>query len=497
MSTPSSSVRGPGPGPGSQITASVVKFRCMYTYDLRRKSKRWRDGYLKYHAFNKRVMVYDELGNYIGDHHWRSAEEVQDGDELELDKGVLIEVGERISTTQTDLSNLFEKRNQTSPQSRDNHTSLDTPTQRSSTSISTPTNAHTYTPTHTHTPTHTPTPVRSQASLNPFRSLNDLLGIRKTPVGHLVSPYEERHKHSAPAPVAPVPERAPKRAKTSTERMTSIVQSDVVDLTGPENGPLLQHAPARETLPQREPRPTMPPPERTKPTAPARLPRSDPPAPKPIQPPPPRPTPNRLDPSHAVQHKNPEQPAARIQQKDASPAIPEETHFEKPAAPRMTMQKPRNKFMYSTIQQQQPPSAPTPRTSAEKQTRQTMMKPTESNRALSGREIESTYAEFLPSDITQSALEDIVAPSGFENGRGRNQRLGNLPAKRSLDAPLRKSLSDPTTLNDKPSIRSGPTPMRNAMSAVPEEPEVREQGPWTAEALDLFDFWPPGLPKPV
>jgi hypothetical protein len=34
------------------------------------------------------VMVYDDQGNFIGDHHWRSPDDVQDGDEMELDKGV-------------------------------------------------------------------------------------------------------------------------------------------------------------------------------------------------------------------------------------------------------------------------------------------------------------------------------------------------------------------------------------------------------------------------
>ncbi|KAJ5992275.1 hypothetical protein N7451_007999 [Penicillium sp. IBT 35674x] len=487
MSTPSSSARGPGPSPGSQITASVVKFRCLFTYDLRRKSKRWQDGYLKYHAFNKRAMVYDEQGNYIGDHHWRSAEEVQDGDELELDKGVLIEVGERMSTTQTDLSNLFEKRrSQTSPQSRDNHPAADTQPPRSSTSIS--------------TPTYTPTPVRSSASSHPFRSLNDLLGIRKTPIGHLVSPYEERHGPPAPAPPAPEPERATKRAKISTARTTSKVLSDVVDLTGPENGPLRQRAPVRETPPQRDSRPTMPPPE--KPVAVASLP--SPSVPTPIQPPPTKPTANHAPLSGStVQDNHPERPVARSQQNDKSSAVPDDARFKKPAAPRMTMQKPRNKFMYSTLQQQ--PSSVPSTTTTEKQRRLPVLNPTDSQlprRASTRVEVESANTEFLPSDATQFALEDIAAPSGFENGSSRDQRPAedmprNLSARRSFDAPLRKSLSDPSALNKKPSLQARPTPMRGAMSAVPEEPEVLEEGPWTAEALDLFDFWPPGRPKPV
>lgn len=117
-------------------------------------------------------------------------------------------------------------------------------------------------------------------------------------------------------------------------------------------------------------------------------------------------------------------------------------------------------------------------------------------------EVEAANTEFLPSDATQFVLEDIAAPSGFENGSSRDQRPAkdtprNLPARRSFDAPLRKSLSDPSALNNKPSLQVRPTSMRSAMSAVPEEPEVHEEGPWTAEALDLFDFWPPGRPKPV
>jgi len=72
----------------------------------------------------------------------------------------------------------------------------------------------------------------------------------------------------------------------------------------------------------------------------------------------------------------------------------------------------------------------------------------------------------------------------------------NLPARRALDAPLRKSLSDPTALTAQRTLQSRSTLMQNAMSTVSEQPEVYEEGPWTCEALDLFDFWPPGRPKP-
>ncbi|THC94042.1 hypothetical protein EYZ11_006484 [Aspergillus tanneri] len=73
-------------------------------------SKRWQDGYLRFHTFNKRVMAYDTTGNFIGDLHWRQDESVQDGDELELDRGVLIQVCESVEKTETDLSALYTKR---------------------------------------------------------------------------------------------------------------------------------------------------------------------------------------------------------------------------------------------------------------------------------------------------------------------------------------------------------------------------------------------------
>ncbi|KAI4197784.1 MAG: hypothetical protein LQ350_005689 [Teloschistes chrysophthalmus] len=96
--------------PTTQNTAPVLSFNCLYTRDLRRKAKRWQDGFLRFHTFNKRVMVYDIVRNFIGDTHWRESQAIQDGEELELEKGVLIQVGEEVERTETDLTELLEKR---------------------------------------------------------------------------------------------------------------------------------------------------------------------------------------------------------------------------------------------------------------------------------------------------------------------------------------------------------------------------------------------------
>ncbi|KIN07955.1 hypothetical protein OIDMADRAFT_47833 [Oidiodendron maius Zn] len=97
--------------PPTQNTAPVLEFRCLYTQDLRRKQKRWQDGRLKFHTFNKRVMVYDERSNFVGDSHWRADTDLNEGEELGLERGgILVEVGECIGKKDQDLSELVDKR---------------------------------------------------------------------------------------------------------------------------------------------------------------------------------------------------------------------------------------------------------------------------------------------------------------------------------------------------------------------------------------------------
>ncbi|RYP70467.1 hypothetical protein DL769_004956 [Monosporascus sp. CRB-8-3] len=94
-------------------SALVLEFVCLFTHDLRRKQKRWQDGRLKYHTFNKRVMVYDERGNFVGDTHWREDFEFGDGEELELERGgSIVQVAECTGSRDQDLSELIDKRAQ-------------------------------------------------------------------------------------------------------------------------------------------------------------------------------------------------------------------------------------------------------------------------------------------------------------------------------------------------------------------------------------------------
>ncbi|PGG98216.1 hypothetical protein GX51_06936 [Blastomyces parvus] len=159
----------------TQTSAPVSKFRCLFSHDIRRKAKRWHDGFLRFHSFNKRVMVYDTLNNFIGDLHWRDGEELNDGDELELDRGVLVQVGECVERTHTDLTELLEKRTHASASSPANSFS---PVASSRLAFAASSNVN--------------------SSGGRLKSLNELLGIRKPPVGRAAlpsrSPYEERHR---------------------------------------------------------------------------------------------------------------------------------------------------------------------------------------------------------------------------------------------------------------------------------------------------------------
>ncbi|KAF3027379.1 hypothetical protein E8E15_007906 [Penicillium rubens] len=488
MSTPSSSARLPPIFP--QVIASVVKFRCLYTHDLRRKSKRWHDGYLRFHKFNKRVMVYDDQGNFIGDHHWRSPDDVQDGDEMELDKGVLIEVTENMGTTETDITTIYEKKksSQGSPQARD----LVSQVPRTSTSVS------------------ASAPLLSSQS---FRSLNDLLGIKRTPVGHLMSPYEQRNPPQ-PTSSPQEPERAPKRQRTASVMNHSRAQGEVVDLTDSTDSP---QGPSMRQRPRGNLRVEQPSMNRENQSRaisrPIPLQKSDPPTVSrssfPIAPK--RSSADGSAPQAPVRAVNnyvkPIEPADNEASTNIPPPVnvpptanaPPSTNIPTPSRPssalnsgaptavlRMGTAKPRRKLMYSALlpgasRTPSPAASDTPPGSA---TRGTVTNTPEQQ--LTAAPDNSANEEFVPSTSTQFVFDEMTDGSGFKSP----STIKRLTGKRSLDSPLRKSISDPTALTARQA------PAEGSPNAANKENEPKEQGPWTSEALDLFDFWPAGRPKP-
>lgn len=165
--------------PPSQNTAPVLEFNCLYTHDVRKKSKKWQDGFLRFHTFNKRIMVYDVPRNLIGDTHWAGDESVQEGDELTLDRnGVMVEVGDSIGETQTDLTELRKSR-------------------KKDQSISNASTPAATTPNPAARPTGSMVTAARANTHQKHRSLNVLLGTPKGPIGKAAlpqkSPFEDRH----------------------------------------------------------------------------------------------------------------------------------------------------------------------------------------------------------------------------------------------------------------------------------------------------------------
>jgi len=141
-------------------------------------------------------MVTDQARNHIGDTYWKESNELQEGDELSLDKGVLVEVSEAMGITQTDLASVVAKKKDPpkEPLARPTPSAPTRPFQRP-TSVA-PSDA-----------------ARVGAQLR-HKSLNTLLGTPKGPVGKAVpmkSPYETRMDKEKENDMAE--ERAPKRQK--------------------------------------------------------------------------------------------------------------------------------------------------------------------------------------------------------------------------------------------------------------------------------------------
>lgn len=85
-------------------------------------------------------------------------------------------------------------------------------------------------------------------------------------------------------------------------------------------------------------------------------------------------------------------------------------------------------------------------------------------------------------------------PGSSSADKSAGTQNNHLP--KSTSKGLRKALSDPTALTTSTSVQSRSQLSSRSVDTYPIEENLPEQGPWTSEALDLFDFWPPGRPKP-
>ena len=94
----------------TQNTAPVHEYRCLFTREAHKKAKKWHDGSLRFHTFNRRVVVYDDGNHKVGDLHYRQEEDFGEGVELTLDSRVLVQVEQQIGQTETDISQVVHAR---------------------------------------------------------------------------------------------------------------------------------------------------------------------------------------------------------------------------------------------------------------------------------------------------------------------------------------------------------------------------------------------------
>ncbi|RVD84740.1 uncharacterized protein DFL_006466 [Arthrobotrys flagrans] len=94
--------------PLTSHSAPIDEYIVLWTADKYKKLKKWHDGYLRYHTFNKRLMVYDHLMNKVCDKFLPEPEQMDVGDELIFDSH-LVTIEDIKGRQAQDLRPLFEK----------------------------------------------------------------------------------------------------------------------------------------------------------------------------------------------------------------------------------------------------------------------------------------------------------------------------------------------------------------------------------------------------
>ncbi|KAL2812588.1 hypothetical protein BJX63DRAFT_443386 [Aspergillus granulosus] len=496
MSTPRSSAA-PRPStltvPATQGTAPVIKFRCLFTHDMRRKAKRWQDGFLRFHTFNKRVMVYDNGGYFIGDLHYRAPEGIQDGDELELDKGVLIQVCEPLEHTETDLSSLYKNKTTASPPNVHEPSS----SVRAATPRPLPAQQ-------AKTPAPQSYAQRQRPAITPAKRQRIASPERTSPLSAQAAVNRSNLPPQKRQMSIPVSRRNP-TAKPPNNDNTAIIRpqlhtASARDDTSKQYG-TTQHRPPQSDLPGQHQRNPAPQPQNNS-TA--------------VQNPPKTSRGIASEQLETTQHRPP-QPVSR----DPRPKLGPDT----PTNPlRLLCGNPRRKLMYRESQTG-PPSHEVPQVRVEDDPIVPFTEATSCHQNLipdlnldpfpesiaSKHQVPHTSTTSGPSNVPSTAIpwlpstrsvhpqrnpltgrRNLVPSSNLGTSARSVQPPKHFPSSRS--AVLRKSYSDPSTID---SLRTRPLTTASPLNPATDTVDMAEQGPWTSEALDLFDYWPPGRPKPT
>jgi len=99
------------------------RYACLYTGDLKKKTKKWHDGYLQLHYFNRKLILLDSEFNHVDEVFWKKNRTpllnaqsnaldpsftLEDGDEVGLTYHIATVEGTVIHEARKDLSNVIQ-----------------------------------------------------------------------------------------------------------------------------------------------------------------------------------------------------------------------------------------------------------------------------------------------------------------------------------------------------------------------------------------------------
>ncbi|KAH8146855.1 uncharacterized protein LAJ45_09229 [Morchella importuna] len=90
----------------SSQAAPIDEYRVLWTAQKKQKLKKWHDGFLRFHKFNKRLLVYDDARHLVADMYLRGRDTIEEGDDLEFENH-LVTVEDFKGTVVQDLTPLF------------------------------------------------------------------------------------------------------------------------------------------------------------------------------------------------------------------------------------------------------------------------------------------------------------------------------------------------------------------------------------------------------
>lgn len=85
--------------------ADIHEFSVMFTRSVKKKAKDWHDGYLKWHTFNYRAILYDDQRKQVANEFFPN-KIISSNSDLEF-AGAIVEIGDQLETLQANLEHVY------------------------------------------------------------------------------------------------------------------------------------------------------------------------------------------------------------------------------------------------------------------------------------------------------------------------------------------------------------------------------------------------------